>query len=89
MLKKTFYRRLHWKKTNSHRTIHIPKILKRQHHKYAKKYLNLIINKVKRKKGINDKYKVDQSHLIRKLKKILIHNDTKPRQRKHEKIDKN
>ena len=39
--------------------------------KYMEKYLNLIINKVKRKKGIKNKYKVDQAHLIRKLKKYL------------------
>ena len=39
--------------------------------KNAEKYLNLIINKVKRKKGIKNKYKVDQAHLIRKLKKYL------------------
>ena len=43
------------------------------------------MNKVKRKKGINDKYNVNQLQFIRKIKKILIHNDTKPRERKHEK----
>ncbi len=46
--------------------------------KYMEKYLNLIINKVKRKKGIKNKYKVDQAHLICKLKKILTHNTIKP-----------
>ena len=32
---------------------------------YYENYLNLLINKIKRKKGINKEYKVDQAHLIR------------------------
>lgn len=49
------------------------------------------MNKVKRKKGINDKYNVNQLQFICKLKKILIHNDTKPRKeniRKYTKINR-
>ena len=38
---------------------------------YYENYLNLLINKIKRKKGIKTEYKVDQAHLIRKLKKYL------------------
>ena len=38
---------------------------------HYKNYFNLLINKVKRKKGVKNKYQVDQAHLIRKLKKFL------------------
>lgn len=38
---------------------------------HYKTYLNLTINKRKRKKGITDEYQVDQANLIRKLKKYL------------------
>lgn len=38
---------------------------------HYKSYLNFIINKRKRKKGIKDEYQVDQANLIRKLKKYL------------------
>ena len=38
---------------------------------YYENYFNLLINKVKRKKGIKTEYKVNQAHLIRKLKKYL------------------
>ena len=45
---------------------------------YYENYFNLLINKVKRKKGIKTEYQVNQAHLIRKLKKILTKNDPKP-----------
>ena len=47
---------------------------------YYKNYFNLLINRVKRQKGIKQEYKVNQVHLIRKLKKylpIMILNPTK------------
>ena len=55
---------------------------------HYKNYLNNLINSRKRKKGITDEYQVDQSNLIRKLKKYLpkmILNPTKRTIRKYKK----
>lgn len=55
---------------------------------HYKNYLNNLINSKKRKKGITDEYQVDQSNLIRKLKKYLpkmILNSTKRSIRKYTK----
>ena len=56
------------------------KFIKYNIFQYYKNYFNLLINRVKRQKGIKQEYKVDQAHLIRKLKKylpIMILNPTK------------
>ena len=56
--------------------------------KYYKIYFNLLINRTKRQKGIKQEYKVNQAHLIRKLKKylpIMILNPTKEIIRKYTK----
>ena len=47
------------------------KFLKYNIFQHYETYLTLLINKKKRKKGIKQKYKTDQAHLIRKLKKYL------------------
>ena len=47
------------------------KFLKYNIFQYYETYLNLLINKHKRQKGIRKEYQVNQSHLIRKLKKYL------------------
>ena len=55
---------------------------------YYRIYFNLLINRVKRQKGIKQEYKVNQAHLIRKLKKylpIMILNPTKEIIRKYTK----
>ena len=56
------------------------KFIKYNIFQYYKNYFNLLINRVKRQKGIKQEYKVNQAHLIRKLKKylpIMILNPTK------------
>ena len=56
------------------------KFIKYNIFQYYRIYFNLLINRVKRQKGIKQEYKVDQAHLIRKLKKylpIMILNPTK------------
>lgn len=47
------------------------KFLKYNIFQYYETYFNLLINKTKRQKGIKTEYKVNQAHLIRKLKKYL------------------
>ena len=64
------------------------KFIKYNIFQYYKIYFNLLINRVKRQKGIKQKYKVNQAHLIRKLKKylpIMILNPTKEIIRKYTK----
>ena len=64
------------------------KFLKYNIFQYYKIYFNLLINRTKRQKGIKQKYKVNQAHLIRKLKKylpIMILNPTKEIIRKYTK----
>ena len=56
------------------------KFLKYNLFQYHENYFNLLINKTKRQKGIKETYKVNQAHLIRKLKKylpIMVLNPTK------------
>ena len=56
------------------------KFLKYNIFQYYRIYFNLLINRTKRQKGIKQEYKVNQAHLIRKLKKylpIMILNPTK------------
>ena len=53
---------------------------------YYKIYFNLLINRLKRQKGIKQEYKVNQAHLMRKFKKISAHNDSKPYKRNNKKI---
>ena len=53
---------------------------------FAESYLTNLINSKKRKKGVKQKYKIDQAHLIRKLKKYLpkmINNPTHDNVRKY------
>ena len=64
------------------------KFLKYNIFQYHENYFNLLINKTKRKKGINETYKVNQAHLIRKLKKIHTYNGIKPHQRNNKNIHK-
>ena len=47
------------------------KFIKYNIFQYYETYFNLLINKTKRQKGIKTEYKVNQAHLIRKLKKYL------------------
>ena len=64
------------------------KFLKYNIFQYYKIYFNLLINRTKRQKGIKQEYKVNQAHLIRKLKKylpIMILNPTKEIIRKYTK----
>ena len=64
------------------------KFIKYNIFQYYKIYFNLLINRVKRQKGIKQEYKVNQAHLIRKLKKylpIMILNPTKEIIRKYTK----
>ncbi|WP_296882482.1 hypothetical protein [uncultured Methanobrevibacter sp.] len=64
------------------------KFLKYNIFQYYKIYFNLLINRTKRQKGIKQEYKVNQAHLIRKLKKylpIMILNPTKDIIRKYTK----
>ena len=64
------------------------KFLKYNIVQYYKIYFNLLINRTKRQKGIKQEYKVNQAHLIRKLKKylpIMILNPTKEIIRKYTK----
>ena len=64
------------------------KFIKYNIFQYYKIYFNLLINRVKRQKGIKQKYKANQAHLIRKLKKylpIMILNPTKEIIRKYTK----
>ena len=64
------------------------KFLKYNIFQYYKIYFNLLINRLKRQKGIKQEYKVNQAHLIRKLKKylpIMILNPTKEIIRKYTK----
>ena len=56
------------------------KFLKYNLFQYHENYFNLLINKTKRQKGKKETYKVNQAHLIRKLKKylpIMVLNPTK------------
>ena len=62
------------------------KFLKYNIFQYYENYFNLLINRTKRQKGIKETYKVNQAHLIRKLKKylpIMILNPTKEIIRKY------
>ena len=64
------------------------KFLKYNIFQYYRIYFNLLINRTKRQKGIKQEYKVNQAHLIRKLKKylpIMILNPTKEIIRKYTK----
>ena len=64
------------------------KFLKYNIFQYYRIYFNLLINRTKRQKGITHEYKVNQAHLIRKLKKyllIMILNPTKEIMRKYTK----
>ena len=64
------------------------KFLKYNIFQYYRIYFNLLINRTKRQKGIKQEYKVNQAHLVRKLKKylpIMILNPTKEIIRKYTK----
>ena len=64
------------------------KFLKYNIFQYYRIYFNLLINRTRRQKGIKQEYKVNQAHLIRKLKKylpIMILNPTKEIIRKYTK----
>lgn len=64
------------------------KFLKYNILQYYRIYFNLLINRTRRQKGIKQEYKVNQAHLIRKLKKyllIMILNPTKEIIRKYTK----
>lgn len=64
------------------------KFLKYNIFQYYRIYFNLLINRTRRQKGIKQEYKVNQAHLIRKLKKylpIMILNPTKEIIRKYSK----
>ena len=64
------------------------KFLKYNVFQYYENYFALLINRIKRQKGKSGLFKVNQAHLIRKLKKILAHNDFKPNTRNNKNIHK-